>query len=366
MEKTDLGHGSDAAWQALDALVRTSSFRNALLSVLAIAGAGACSENASRRLPASYPFASGAVVSEFSDVFEVVDSLVLEENDGALVSFPIVNFDGEHFLMADMYAQQVRVYTRTGELVSSEGSRGDGPGQFLAPVSARPTRNGGILVTDALAVRSTYYGSDALRDPEVAMLPTLFPVDQVDLGYGQTLVVGPSATTSSGDRQMLHVWNRNPDSSKTVASFFPDPSPEHLAEDAEFFGDVDAEIARDTIWAVVALSDSVYAMDMDGARIRAIPLPLLYQTGPYEVLWRIMNLNFLDNGDLAVQLITTTGQLLEDNTYHLAIVDRHGEPTALLRDTPRLHVVADDLFYFQHPNRLEPNQWIAARRRNSS
>lgn len=193
--------------------------------------------------------------------------------------------------MADMYAHQVRVYTRTGALVSSEGSRGDGPGQFLAPVSARRTRNGGILVTDALAVRSTYYGSDALRDPEVALLPTLFPVDQVDLGYGQTLVVGPGATTSSGDRQMLHVWN--PDSSKTVASFFPDPSPDHLAEDAEFFGDVDAEIARDTIWAVVALSDSVYAMDMDGARIGTMPLPLLYQTGPYEFLWRIMSINQL-------------------------------------------------------------------------
>lgn len=140
---------------------------NTLLSMLVIAGAqGACADNASRRPPASFPFASDAVVSEFLEVFEVVDSLVLEENDSALVSLPDVRFDGEHFLMADVYAQQVRVYTRTGELVSSNGSRGDGPGQFHAPVSARRTRNGGILVTDALAARSTYYSSDALQDPE--------------------------------------------------------------------------------------------------------------------------------------------------------------------------------------------------------
>ena len=65
------------------------NFRNTLLSVLVAAGGqAACSENASRRLPASFPFAHDAGVSVFSDVFEVVDSLVLEENDTTLVGVP--------------------------------------------------------------------------------------------------------------------------------------------------------------------------------------------------------------------------------------------------------------------------------------
>lgn len=149
------------------------------------------------------------------------------------------------------------------------------------------------------------------------------------------------------------------------ASFFPDPSPEHLAEAAEVFGDVGAEIARDTIWTVVALSDSVFAVELDGTVVNAIPLPLSYQAGPLEFLWRIIgDIDLLDNGDIAVQL--TSSGVTQDRRYHLAIVNRHGEPNALLRDTPALHVVADDLFYFQNPNHLEPSQWIAARRRDSS
>ena len=345
-----------------------ASCRNTLLSVLVAAGGqAACSENASRRLPPSFPFAHDAGVSEFSDVFEVVDSLVLEESDTTLVGLPSVSFDGEHFLMADMNAYQVRVYTTAGAVVSSTGSRGSGPGQFSSPLSARRTDDGGILVTDI--GRSTYYGSDALRDPKVTRLPPVLAFDQNDLGFGQTLLVGPSTATSTGERQMLHIWNA--DSAKTVASFFPDPTPEHLADAAHMFALVDAEIARDTIWAATALSDSVYAMNMDGTRIKTIPLPLLYQTGPMEDLWRIVDLFLLDNGDIAVHLSSLAEprvismESMQD-IYHLAIVNRHGEARALLRDTPLLHVVADDLFYFQNPNHLEPNRWIAARRRHSS
>ena len=281
-------------------------FFNALLSGLAIASAqAACSEDDSLRLPASFPFAPDAVVSEFSDVFEVVDSLVLEENDSALVGLPIVSFDGDHFLMADMGAYQVRLYTTRGALVSSTGSLGDGPGQFRLPMSARRTKNGGILVTDLVAARSTYYSSDALRDPEVTRLPPVHALDQIDLGYGRTLLIGPGAMASSGDRQMLHVWNA--DSLKTVASFFPDPSPEHLEEAAYSFGGVDAVIAGDTIWAVTALSDSVYAMDMDGVLAKAIPLPLIYQTGPMELPWSIAKVYLLNDGDIAVYLMWTAG-----------------------------------------------------------
>ena len=339
---------------------------NTLLSMLVIAGAqGACADNASRRPPASFPFASDAVVSEFSDVFEIVDSLVLEEDDNTLVGLPMVSFDGEHFVMADLHSHQVRVYTRGGALVLSRGSRGDGPGQFRTPVSARRTRDGGILVTDPGAWRLTYYGPDASQDPVVAQLPaTVVTFDQIELADRRMLLLGPSFTTSLDSvRHTLHIWNA--DSAKMEASFFPDPFPEHLAEAAAFYATVEAVIAGDTIWAAAALSDSVYALDMDGARIKAIPLPLSEQTGPMEFLWSITGLHLLDDGDIVVRLSWTVGQTRESTRY-LAIVNRQGEPRALLRDTPALRVVADDLFYFQNPNHLEPSRWIAARRRNSS
>ena len=45
--------------------------------------------------------------------------------------------------------------------------------------------------------------------------------------------------------------------------------------------------------------------------------------------------------------------------FNLVIMDRNGNIEAMLADTPQLRVVADDVFYFQDPARLEPNRWIA-------
>lgn len=347
-------------------MLTNRSFQDLLLSMLVLVVAqAACVDDASRRRPASFPFVPQAAVAEFSDVFEVVDSLVLEENDSTLVGLPLVSFDGAHFVMADMHSHQVRVYTKRGALVSSTGSRGEGPGQFRSPVSARRTRDGGILVTDPGTWRSTYYSSDASRNPEVTPLPaSIVTFDQIDLGDERTLLLGPNLTISLDSvRRTLHIWNV--DSAEIDVSFFSDPFPRHLAEAAAFYATVEAEIAEDTIWAAAALSDSVYAFDMDGVRIKAIPLPLSDQAGSTELLWVINAIHLLHDGDIAVRLSWTTAPT-QEATHYLAIVDRQGEPKALLRDTPRLYVVADDLFYFQNPNYLQPTQWIAARRRNSS
>lgn len=347
-------------------MLTNRSLQDPLLSMLVlVVASSACVDDARHPRPASFPFSPDAAVAEFSDMFEVVDSLVLEENDSTLVGLPIVSFDGTHFVTADMHSHQVRVYTKRGELVSSTGSRGEGPGQFRSPVSARRTREGGILVTDPGAWRSTHYRSDALRNPEVTPLPaSIVTFDQIDLGDERTLLLGPNLTTSLDSvRRTLHIWNAN--SAEVDVSFFSNPFPQHLAEAAAFYATVEAEIAEDTIWAAAALSDSVYAFDLDGAQIKAIPLPLSEQAGSMELLWVISAMYLLHDGDIAIRLSWTTAPQTQEVTHYLAIVDRHGEPTALLRDTPKLYVVADDLFYFQNPNHLEPTQWIAARRRNS-
>lgn len=70
----------------------------------------------------------------------------------------------------------------------------------------------------------------------------------------------------------------------------------------------------------------------------------------------------LENGDLAVRIQTMRWETREF-TYYLAIIDRQGNAKTLLRHTPRLFVVGNDLFYFQNPDHMEPNQWIVARLR---
>lgn len=324
----------------------------------------ACGGDAPPELPASYPFAPDAgPLSAFSDVFEVVDSLELEENDSVVVATPVVSFDGERFLMADVYSFQVREYAVDGSLLFAAGRRGRGPGEYLAPMRASRALDGGIRVIDGPAMRSTYYPPGAPRDPRTEALP-FAAYKQIDLGVDRRLVAGTALSHTPGQpTPMLHIWNvRTGDIER---SFLTDPFPKHLEPAAVSKRAVDVMVRQDTIWTVSALSDSIHAFGLDGSRIGAVPLPLVHFSDPgrFDLIWDITDLYLLGEDEILVELgygDRTTG----DHTKYLAIVDRQGNPRAMLSDTPPLYVVADDLLYFQNPGQLEPNRWIVARRKN--
>lgn len=322
----------------------------------------ACADT-STRPSASYPFSPGAgrTVAGFADVFQVVDTLVMAENDSVVIGSPGVRFDGEHFVMTDLFSGQVRLYARSGELLWARGRQGDGPGEFLAPVSARRTTDGRVVVADVSAARATYFDPASDLEPVTEEVPFL-PLDYIDVGDGRRLVVGEEVV-SDGSQFMLHLWNAT--SSTVERSFMADPFPPELAAAWENLVYVAAQVAKDTIWAVSALSDSAYAFLLDGVPAGTVPLPLSPQPetdGDLASLWRVAHLHMLDDGDIAVQLYDVDMET-QARSWHLAVVGRDGTPRALLRDTPKLYVVADDVFYFQSPDHLEPNRWIATRRK---
>ena len=114
-----------------------------------------------------------------------------------VVATPVVSFDGERFLMADVHSFQVRGYAVDGSLLFAAGRRGGGPGEYLAPMRASRALDGGIRVIDGPAMRSTYYPPSAPRDPRTEALP-FSAYKQIDLGVDHRLVAGSALSHTPG------------------------------------------------------------------------------------------------------------------------------------------------------------------------
>lgn len=338
----------------------------AMLAALALATA--CTTDEPDGLPATFPFRAKARLDEFSDVFSTVDRLVLEENDSVVTAQPFVRYDGQHFLVADPQAFQVRIYTKRGELLRAMGRMGRGPGEFLMPVSARRTTDGGVLVVDLPTFRMTRFSASPTASPKVLAIPFLAG-DVVDLGDSRYLVAGPLlAQVRNPSRQLLHLWNAKSEGETVEHSFFPFRAPDPIADFASATVPTPEVFVRnDTIWAVQPMSDSVYKLDLDGTQLDALPLPLAGQLhleeSPDGEHWRIFGLHVLHDGRLVVQVVKEVA--LREFVYNLVVIDGDGTVQAMLADTPELRAVADGVLYFQDPDRLEPNRWIATRLRSS-
>ena len=191
-------------------------------------------------------------------------------------------------------------------------------------------------------------------------LPIL-AMDVVDLGEQRYLVSGtvPENATSPS-RRMLHLWNA--DKAEVERSFLPLRAPAPIAAIVgSMTMGAEMVVRDDTFWAVLPMSDSVYKLDADGSQIDALPLPLAGQShleaSPTDEHWRIFGLHVTRSGKIVVQVAREVAR--REFVFNLVIMDRNGNIEAMLADTPQLRVVADDVFYFQDPDRLEPNRWIA-------
>ena len=319
-------------------------------------------------VPPTFPFSPEAGrLASFAEVFEVVDTLILEENPAkdVVTATPLVRFDGRQFWIADVAAHQAKVYAMDGSLLDARGRAGQGPGEFAVPFSARPARGGGLLVADLAQERLTLFSPNPESEPETMATP-IAPLDAIDLGNRRYLVTGfrLSALRPDTTQPMLHVWNA--DSQAIERSFFVPPRPDYLGRVASRGEYVYAAIRDRAIWVVSAFTDSAFVLGMDGTRMRAIPFPLAKQPPPdAPERWEVDKFFVLANGCIAVEVGIRIGRKRDVDQQHLMILDGDGNPRALLADTPMLRVVADDLFYFQNPDRMEPNHWIIARWRAS-
>lgn len=336
---------------------------NGKTSVMCIAFVvSACADSGSSVFPFSPEAGS---LATFADAFEVVDRVVLEERpaNDVVIAMPMVRFDGTRFVIADVYAHRVFIYEKDGRLVEARGQAGEGPGEFTSPISARRTPTGGLLVTDYAQSRLTLFPQEAETDPETMPVPFSVPVDAIDLGNRRYLVAALSV--SSATEPVLHVWNA--ESEAVERSFFTPPRPDYLDGMAESRGEFVSVIINDeAIWVVSAFTDSAFVLGMDGTQARAIPFPLAPQP-PRDApeRWEVDRMYVLGNGNIVVELGIRVGRQRDISRQHLMVLDSQGRPLAVLANTPRLFVVADDLFYFQNPDRIEPNHWIVARWRAS-
>ncbi|HYW05377.1 MAG TPA: 6-bladed beta-propeller [Longimicrobium sp.] len=73
----------------------------------------------------------------------------------------------EHLYVLDRGARRVSVFDRAGRAVRSFGVRGNGAGQFLAPVQMAVTRNGEVVVSDVGRRRYVVFGTDGRLRREI-------------------------------------------------------------------------------------------------------------------------------------------------------------------------------------------------------
>ena len=327
--------------------------------------------------PPSPPATPSASTSEtpslaaLEGVFEVVGSIELEETDEVLTVQPMVTVGGPgELLVAEPMEGQVRVYGVDGMLRANLGRRGAGPGEFEFPMTAHRTLDGGLVVADVGMSRLTFMASGNPDSVQVADLPDVVLLAAQDMGDGRYLIAGLNRPDGSGG-SFLHFWDRG--TQEFERSFLRMRVPEELEALAMTMSGVVAVAEADTIWAAWALSDTLYKYDSEGNRLAAYPLVLPRPgSGPqggevirdpvsmreeFDAITQIMNVFPLRSGRIAVQAMQTRGN---DAVFDLLIVDREGNDLWKQAGTPRLYVVADDVFYFQDPSSVHPNKWVVA------
>lgn len=309
----------------------------------------------------------------FRSAFEIRRRLVLEETGQAMTVLPIVSVGtpGE-FLLAEPREGQVNVYDTAGDLLRVVGRRGEGPGEFLAPVSARKTLNEGIVVADVMLSRLTFLPPGGSGEPEVVASPLPLVLGVQDLGGSRYLLSGQ--LMSERQPRLLHIWDR--ETGEIERSFLSIGVPEESRPYAASYTSVAAILEGDTIWAVWALSDTLYKFDRDGGVHERFPLSLPRPMGVLpgaeagvitnprarqtaaESLTQVNSVFLLGVEALVVQSMQARGF---DAVWDLIIVDRQGARLWGAARMPRLYAVVGGLFYFDDPASPLPNHWVVTR-----
>ena len=310
-------------------------------------------------------------MAAFHEAFEVVSELELEETDEAMMVQPMVNLGGDGtFLLAEPMEGQVNVYGTDGRLRRVVGSRGEGPGEFLFPLRAHRTLDGGIVVADLQLPRLTFFPASG-GDPDIVVSPITAVQGAHDLGEDRYLLTG--TLQAEGAPSLLHIWNRR--TGDIERSFLPMEVPEESLGYALTFQGAFAALEADTIWAGWALSDTLYKFNRQGDRLEEIPLPVVRPMGTLprvgesipdadaggdalDRFTQVFGVSVLDDGSLVVTSMQSRGM---DAVWDLLIIDRTGQQLLGAANMPQLLAVEQDLFYFDDPASVLPNRWLVAR-----
>lgn len=316
-------------------------------------------------------------MATFAEAFEVMGRLVLEENDQAMVVQPMVTSDDTGLLLVtEPMEAQVNLFGTNGTLLGTLGAKGEGPGEFLFPMTAHRTRSGEIVVTDVMSQRITFFAADNDPAPEVIPSPVPGALSAQDLGDGRFLLAG--ADPAERPPRLLHIWNR--ESGEIERSFLPMGVPEASLPFAVSFSAANATLVGDTIWAVWALSDTLYKFDSAGERLAAVPLSLARPMGElsagnggltdpreiqrvFDALTQVYKAFVLDSGEKVVVSMQTREF---GSVWDILIIDSEGATVWKAANMPRLLTVDQGVFYFKDPESVLPNHWLVARRKTDA
>ena len=367
-------NATDAAPRARQPSIRSGRAFQVLIVALTLS---ACDRAEAPSPPATSSASASASATPslagLEGTFEVVGSVEMEETDEVLTVQPMVTAGGPgELLVADPMEGQVRVYGVDGTLRANVGRKGEGPGEFEFPMTAHRTLDGGLVVADPGMSRMTFMPSDNGDSVQVADLPDVLMLAAQDMGGGRYLIAGLREWGGPGG-SFLHFWNR--ETQEVERSFLRMRVPDELVALAHTMSGVVAVVEADTIWAAWALSDTLYKYDLEGNRLAAYPL-LLPRPGSeqpqgggatgdpasmqdrFDAVTQIMNVFPLRDDKIVIQAMQSRGN---DAVFDLLIIDREGNDLWKQAGTPRLYVVADDVFYFQNPSSVHPNKWITAK-----
>ncbi len=250
--------------------MRASSRSLGLVTIL-LAACVACNDNhgasdSPSRL-ATIPSAS------FLSKFELIDTVVLEQPDSApIVRLSGLDVDGSgNMLLGDVSESNVKLFDGTGKLLHVFGRKGDGPGEFSQPRFPRFGPDGLIYVADAQLSRITIFrpNGDLVRTVPLFEFSPLMGFEL--LGHGGFVVTGPG-----GENNTVYVFSS---AGRLTSSFLSRnrlrPEQDSDAPIWRTASQYWLGVANDTVYVCTTLSDSLWTMPLDGAKIagRRLILP---------------------------------------------------------------------------------------------
>lgn len=323
-------------------------------------------------MPASPP---SAAVASFHDVFTVLDTVTLFENDTVINVIPYVFVDGESYIVADSREHRVRAYDPAGGLLWQVGREGEGPGEFRNPRVGARLHDGRLAVLQ-FNDRITLF--DSVPRSVLGTYRTPFQRIENAAAVGPETILVSALLGTDFDAPRLHVWTVGAERPDT--SFFSPFSSTEIRDAAIIGGFVQFAVRGDTVAATWSLSDSVYLFSADGRRLGAVPFGSRYfrtpstepparGAAPQDHLAWLASFNYAGGvwwvtpQLLAVQYFDLLPGEAPDRRWHLLLVPIGSEQGSIeIRDLEVLTVnSANGIFVVADPSSQEPNRWILAR-----
>ena len=209
-------------------------------------------------------------ISETVDTLTIVvtDTIGIEMGDSSYVFgmlMEVAHGSGGEIIALDMNRSCISVFSPDGEFISSIGSPGPGPGEFLIPIDFAVISDGGVAVSDAIARNISFFDAEGTFQ---GMLDGFFPTPPMsiegcpDEGFiGQNMLMVMTGETMDASIQLCK-WT---DSTEADIIYFSKPM------EMEFSGGDRASIQRgpefdfavgpDGSVFVAEISDTLFAVN---------------------------------------------------------------------------------------------------------